>query len=342
MSGIAEYIPERPVHPPDGYPLELPPEEVRKRYLDLLGDFRTPLCDPQFRIVDETALPGGVVRQRVEYDVEPNDRVSAYHLFRKGIPDSAPGLVSIHAHGGGADFALGKDMNAMPRADDPGQYAYHAALHGFRALAPDALCFGERRSAFGYAKEFMDEIVSHAELCARDKCLAWKSVYDNSRAVEVLESLGAKRIGCIGHSGGSTQGYLLAAANPKIEAAACLASFATLRGQFYQYRAWHCLYHYIPGMVKAGIDFDQVAATVAPRKMFLARGTLDAGTPESMFRDFVDAIRKRCRDENLPDDCLGVFESEAGHGITRELLAEAMAFLHNAMSSAPRADDMAL
>ena len=327
MSEPKEYIPGHPIHPPAGYPLELPPDEVRKRYLDLLGDFETPLCDPQFRIVDETPLPGGVVRQRVEYFAAPNDKVSAWHLFGKDLPASAPGLLSIHAHGSGPLFALGKDMNAMPKADDPNQYAYRAALRGFRVLAPDALCFGERRTAHGYAKEFMDEIVTHAELCARGKSLAWKSVYDNSRAIEALEFLGARRIGCIGHSGGSTQGYLLAAANPKISAAACLASFAVLRRQFYQHRLCHCLYHYIPGMVKAGIDFDQVAATVAPRRMFLARGVKDEGTPESMFRDFAEAIRGRCRREGLPDDCLDVFEGGGEHKITEGMLAAAMAFL---------------
>jgi len=315
-------------HIPKGYPLDLSAAEVRHRYLNLLGDVQTPLCDPQINILDESVLPGDIVRQSVEYFVEPNDKVVAYHMFRNGLPTSAHGLLAIHSHGGGHFyFSRGKDINANPETGDPHQYAYHAAQHGFRVLAPDALCFGDRRATFGFSTEFWDEIVVHAELCSRGKSLAWKSVYDNSRAVEVLEFLGAGRIGCIGHSGGSTQGYLLAAANPKIAAAVCFASFATMRDQLYRYRCVHCLYHYIPNMVKAGIDFDQVAATVAPRRLFLARGVQDEGTPESMYRAFVDAVRERCRRENLPDDCIETFETEGGHDMTPEMLAAALKFL---------------
>jgi hypothetical protein len=42
-------------------------------------------------------------------------------------------------------------------------------LEGFRVLAPDVLCFGERQSKFGYATFFFDEINTHAELTSQGK-----------------------------------------------------------------------------------------------------------------------------------------------------------------------------
>lgn len=315
---------------PPGYPQDLPAAEVKRRFLKILGEFERPSVPLNSAVTEDIELPGGVIRQRVEYDVAPGERVPAYHLFRRGLPSYAPGVLSIHEHGGDEVFRAGKSHHCHPKADDPKQYSYRAALAGFRVLAPDALLFGERQTRWGGS--FFNEIVVHAELCSRGFSLAWKSVCDNSRALELLEHLGARRLGVIGLSGGSTQAYILAAANEKVRAAACYASFATLRHQFYRYRLCHCLYHYIPGMVAAGIDWDQVVATVAPRAMFLERGGLDAGTPEPMYRAFVSAIEERCRRERLPPSLVAFEEPQVGHAVTEPGLQAGLGFLEKHLS----------
>jgi dienelactone hydrolase len=316
------HIPETLIGKPDGYPAEITAREIDKRFRRILGEFVTPSVPLNMRVTGETELPGGVVRQRIEYCVEPGEIVPALHLFRKDLPDNAPGALSIHGHGGDDIFPVGKEFHCSPHSDDPKQYSYIAALAGFRVLAPDALCFGERQAKWGYSTKFFDEIATNAELTGRGKSLAWKSVWDNSRAIEVLESLGCACIGAIGLSGGSTQAYILASVNRKVKASACFFSFATLRHQFYQYRCAHCLYHYIPGMMKAGIDWDQVVSLIPPRKIFLAWGAKDAGTPEPMYRAFCDAVR--LKDEKS----LAVFEEpDKGHEITMPMLQDAIRFL---------------
>jgi len=130
-------------------------------------------------LTEEVELPGGIIRHRVEYDVAPGDRVPAYHLFRRGLPADALGLLSIHAHGGSTIFPVGKAYHCQPKADDPSQYSYRAALAGFRVLAPDALLFGERQTPWG--GNYYNEVAAHAELCGRGFSLAWKSVWDNER-----------------------------------------------------------------------------------------------------------------------------------------------------------------
>ena len=325
-------IPPEPIGKPEAYPdTTLTPAEVRKRFLLLLGPFRRPSVPLNVQVTAEETLAGDIVRQRLEYDVAPGERVPAYHLFRRGLATAAPGVLAIHSHGGEPTFKIGKEAQAQPDALDPNQYAYRAALAGFRVLAPDALCFGERQAKWGYATFFMDEVNVHAELCARGQSLAWKSVWDNSRALEVLNGLGARRIGAIGHSGGSTQSYLLAAVNPAVAAAVCFYSFCTLRHQFYQYRLCHCLYHYLPGMVKAGIDWDQVAALAAPRPLFLGWGDRDEGTPEVMYRAFVTAVQQRCATEGLPPSVTVHEEKECGHRITEGMLTHALGFLDRAL-----------
>ncbi len=320
-------IPEQPIGVPECYPEELTVAEIEKRFMELLGPTEEPSCPLNVRVAGETELPGDIVQQRVEYDVEEGEAVPAFHLFKKGIADDAPGVLSIHGHGGEDIFPVGKAFHAHPDTNDPTQYTYRAALEGFRVLAPDSLCFGERQSKWGYSTFYFDEVNTHSELTSRGKSLAWKSVWDNSRAIEALESLGAKDIGAIGWSGGSTQAYILAAANKKVKASVCFFSFVTLRHQYYQYRCCHCLYHFIPGMMKAGIDWDQVVSLTAPRKLLLTWGALDEGTPEAMYRAFVEAVEKRCAAENLPQSVFTYEESDKGHEITGGMLDAAMEFL---------------
>jgi dienelactone hydrolase len=320
-------IPENFINKPKGYPKELEPKEIKKRFLSLLGEFKTPSVPLNIKVTDEKILKGNIVKQKIEYDVESGERISAFHLFPKNSSKNTPGIISIHAHGGEDIFPVGKDYHCHPNPDDPVQYSYILALSGFRVLAPDSLCFGERQTKWGYSTYLFDEINAHMELTARGKSLCWKSVWDNSRAIKVLEFLGAKSIGSIGWSGGSTQAYILAAVNEKIKASVCFFSFMTLRHQFYQYRLGHCLYHFIPGMIESGIDWDQVVSLIPPRKIFLGWGAKDKGTPESMYKAFVNAIENRCRKENIPKSIFLHEELNCGHIITKKMLKNAVNFL---------------
>lgn len=316
---------------PPNYPEHLTTAEIRTRFLGLLGPFAKPCGSLNLRVTAENELPGEVVRQRVEYEVGENETVPAIHLFRKGISAGAPGVLSIHGHGGEDIFPVGKEFHCHPDRHDPMQYSYRAALEGFRVLAPDALCFGERQARWGYATNFFDEINVHAELTARGRSLAWKSVWDNSRAIEVLKLLGAQQTGVIGWSGGSTQAYILAAANERVKAAACFSSFMTLRHQFFRYRCCHCLYHFIPGMMQAGTDWDQVVSLIPPRKIFLGWGAKDEGTPEPMYRAFVNEIERRQRLEGLGQSLVVYEEPNHGHEITHDMLKAAMDFLKTSL-----------
>jgi len=326
MSEEEYLIPPEMIDPPAGYPADLPLNEVDRRFRALLGPFETPSVPLNVRMTQEEVF-GDIVRQKVEYEVEPGETVRAYHLFRKDIAADAPGVLAIHLHGGNDCFPLGKDLCSQPDASDPRNYAYIAALRGFRVLAPDALCFGERVSKFGWSKGHWDEIVQHTRLCSLGHSLAWKSVWDNSRALEVLEQFGASRLGVMGHSGGSTQSYILASVNRKVQAAACFASFLTLRHQYYQYKLTHCFYHFIPGMMAAGLDWDQVAALIAPRSIMMIYGDQDVGTPEPI----VQAFKKRI-DEADPHAAEVYCDRGCDHYFTMDALNAALDFLGRKLS----------
>ena len=72
-------------------------------------------------------------------------------------------------------------------------------------------------------------------------------------------------------------------------------------------------------------DRCQVVALTAPRKLFLAWGAQDEGTPEPMFRAFVDAIEQRCAEESLPPSVFPFEEADVGHQVTEASLAAGLA-----------------
>ena len=79
-------------------------------------------------------------------------------------------------------------------------------------------------------------------------------------------------------------------------------------------------------MMKAGIDWDQVVSLIPPRKIFLGWGALDAGTPEIMYRSFINAIEKRRKKESF-DKCVYMHEEPGkGHEITMPMMESALDF----------------
>ena len=308
----------------------LTPAEARKRFLKILGPLsprRTPLnLKHSGNLLD---LGGGLRQEKIWYDVEPGETVPAY-LFTHAGRSKRPGIVALHPHGGDNIFPIGKDYVCEPSPTNTGAYAYRLARAGFVVLAPDSLCFGERREGTGYSRNFFYEIIRTMELFGRGSSLTWKNTWDIARAIDVMETLPqvqAGAIGLIGHSGGSIQSYIAAACDQRVKATVALQSFITLRHQFYSYRLCHCLYPYLPNIITAGVDYDQLVASIVPRKIFLGWGEKDDGTPEVMTRAFVDAIEKESRRQKV-ESCVELFTSPGPHDITPEMLAASIAFLH--------------
>lgn len=127
-------IPEKMVREVPFWEPDLPAEEVERRFRKILGEFEVPSVPLNLRVTEEVELDGGVVRQRVEYDVDENETVPAYHLFKKNLPNDAPGLLSIHGHGAESIFPVGKAYHCHPSPSDPVQYSYIAALNGFTRI----------------------------------------------------------------------------------------------------------------------------------------------------------------------------------------------------------------
>src|SRR4029077_15221221 len=118
------------------------------RLMELLG--RTPSAPPPLapeRV--ETADLGDVVREKVTYAVEADERVPAYVFVPKG-KGPFPAVLCHHQHGG--EFQVGKDGPAGLGSTPDQHYAIELARRGYVTLVFDALCFNERQDPAGKQK----------------------------------------------------------------------------------------------------------------------------------------------------------------------------------------------
>ena len=129
-----------------------------------------------------------------------------------------------------------------------------------------------------------------------------KAIYDNTRAIDLLQSLpevDADRIGCIGHSLGGHNSLFTAVFDERIKAVVTSCGFTS----FHKYKGgdlhgWTgprympliaTKYNYSPDQMP--FDFAEVLAAIAPRAVFVVAPLHDDNFDVDGVRDVVAAVR---------------------------------------------------
>ena len=244
----------------------------RARLLELLG--RTPPAPPPLapkRV--ETVDLGDVVREKVTYAVEADERVPAFVFIPKGT-GPFPAVLCHHQHGG--EFHVGKDGPAGLGSTPDQHYALELARRGYVTIAPDALAFGERQDPTGKLKKGEYERFEALHRITEGKSLQGKYVWDARRALDYVETrteVDRARIGMIGHSLGGQETLFTTAADTRIQAAVSSCGFASLR-VLERDHILHNFALFVPGLAEAG-DYGAVLALVAPRPFLVAARSQD-------------------------------------------------------------------
>jgi dienelactone hydrolase len=283
----------------------------RDHLLRCLGGPWPAPCDLQPRVL-ETIPRDGYRIERVDYEVEPGDRVPALVLVPEGVDarHPAPAIAVWHQHNG--EWHLGKSEPAG-LAGNPAQHTgVQLAREGYVVLCPDALCFEERRSPHLANGDY--ERFEFLRLTVAGKCMAWKNILDMRRAVDYLCSrpdVRADRLGCYGHSMGSTHTWLV---GPWEERLVCLVGNCCLPtyAAIHRTHILHCFPNFIPGLFAHG-DTPDVAALIAPRPLLLNFGATDAGSPIAEVRQGVETIAAAYRAAGAADHFAAFIEPDVGH-----------------------------
>src|SRR6185503_10345775 len=262
---------------------------ARASLLRLLG--AAPATPPPLAPERLESVPlGDVVREKVQYAVEPGERVPAWVFVpAKGGP-VFPAVLCHHQHGG--QFGVGKDGPAGLGSTPDQHYAIELARRGYVTIAPDALCFGERQDAAGKLKDAAYERFEALHRLTEGKTLQGKYVWDARRALDYLESrpeVDRSRIGMIGHSLGGQETLFTTAADTRIRAAVSSCGFGSLR-VLERDRILHNFALFVPGLAAAG-DYGAVLALVAPRPFLVAARSDDPIFPMDGIEETVAAGR---------------------------------------------------
>lgn len=216
------------------------------------------------KILDES-VQGTVVRRKVTFQSDRDDRVAAWLLLPPGSSADGvsgtrkrPAVLCLHQ-----TTKQGKDEPAGLGGDPNLHSALHLAERGYVTLAPDYPSLGEHRYDFspehGYASGTM------------------KAIWDNIRAVDFLSTLAevdAERIGCLGHSLGGHNAMFTAVFDPRIKVVVSSCGFCRFHKD--DVPSWSGP-RYMPRIAadfgnsadRVPFDFPEIIGSLAPRP-FLA------------------------------------------------------------------------
>ena len=310
--------------------------DFREKLLQCLGGPWPQLQDPADLKPRREAQPlrkDGYTLEHVSFaaagdPVLPDDRIPAYVLVPDGASakNPAPAVAVWHEHNGA--WHLGKTEPAGLGGLRMHHTGVALAKLGYVVICPDSLTFGQRQDPTGKLKGGNYERFEFLRYTVAGKCLAWKDVLDMKRAVDYLVTrpeVRADRIGCYGHSMGSTHAWLVGPWEERIRCVAGNCCLPTYRA-IHRDHMLHCFPNFIPGLLQYG-DTPDVAALIAPRALHLNFGETDDGSPIDEVRRGVKVIGDAYAAIHAEDKFSYFIEAKTGHVLSEAMWARAKDFL---------------
>jgi pimeloyl-ACP methyl ester carboxylesterase len=236
--------------------------------------------------VQETVeLENGLVRKHITYHTDQTDQRIAAYLFipKHADGEKLPAMLCLHQTttvGKGEVSGFGGNPNL--------HYGVHLAQRGYVTLAPDYPSFGESPD---YDFE-VDEYISGT----------MKAIYDNIRAVDLLQSLpevDGERIGVIGHSLGGHNSMFTAVFEPRIKVIVSNCGFTRFHKYYEGKLAGWTSPRYMPLIAsrhhnnpdEVPFDFTEIVGAFAPRPFLASSPIHDSNFEVSGVKDVIANAR---------------------------------------------------
>jgi acetyl esterase/lipase len=164
-----------------------------------------------------------------------------------------------------------------------------------------------------------------------------KAIYDNMRAIDLLQSLpevDPERIGCIGHSLGGHNSLFTAVFDERIKAVVTSCGFNSFHkykgGDLHGWSGKHYMprvgSHYDFSPDRMPFDFHEILGAIAPRAVFIAAPVNDDNFAVAGVREVVAAAAPVYKLLGHPDK-LSVIYPDCGHDFPAAAREDAYAFL---------------
>lgn len=294
-------------------------ESLLSKYQQCIGG-PFPESDPLSPKLRDSIQKDGYRIESLTYEVQNGDRVPAFLLVPDDVTTAnpAPGIAVWHQHNG--EYHLGKSEPAGLAGNPMHHTGVALVKEGYVVLCPDALCFEERQDPTGILKRGEFERFEFLRHVVRGRSLAWKNILDMQRAIDLLcerpEVINDK-IGCYGHSMGSTHAWLVGPMEPRLKCIignCCLPTYDAIEED----HLLHCFPNFVPGWKQYG-DTPEIAALVAPRALHLNLGEKDTGSPIESARRGIERIAEVYEKADAQDNFSFFIEKDAGHVLTETM-----------------------
>lgn len=271
-------------------------KNLRAKIVDLLGGFPAKRSPLESQTLEIREFPG-YRREKFVFQSRPDAWVLGYLLTPKSGKAPHPAMVSLAGHGRGVDDIVGIDDKGKDRTAKEG-YEYDFAIqvveHGMAAVAIEPMAFGCRRDALTKTHGLTSaacQPAAGAALLLGQTMIGWR-VYDVMRTIDWIETrpeLDARRVGCMGISGGGTCTTFASALEPRIRTAMISGYLNTFRDSVMSIS--HCIDNYVPGILNWAEMYD-VAGLIAPRPLFVESGDHDTIFPIAASRASFARVKK--------------------------------------------------
>lgn len=284
--------------------------------------------------VRETIQKEGYRLETVTYEVQAGDRVPAHVLIPEGVTAAHPAAAVAVWHQHNGAYHIGKSEPAGLAGAAMHHTGVALAKEGYVVICPDAQCFGERQDPTGKLKRGDYERYEFLRSVVAGKCMAWKNILDMRRAIDYLVSrpeVKADKIGCYGHSMGSTHTWMVGPWEPRLKCLVgncCLPTYAGIHRE----HMLHCFPNFVPGIFQYG-DTPDIAALIAPRPLHLNFGDKDSGSPIDEVRRGVQVIARAYEAVHAQEKFSYFIEKDTGHVLSPEMWQRAKAWFARHLGS---------
>jgi dienelactone hydrolase len=270
-------------------------QRLRAKVTELLGGFPEKRSPLEAQTLEAREFPS-YRREKFVFQSRPGAWVLGYLLTPKAGKAPHAAVVCVPGHGRGVDDIVGIDDKGQDRTNQDGyqhDFAIQCTEHGLAAVAIEPLAFGCRRDAANKARGLGTSAcqpAAGAALLLGQTMIGWR-VWDVMRTIDWIESrpeLDAKRVGCMGISGGGTCTTFSAALEPRIKAAMVSGYINTFQASVMSIS--HCIDNYVPGILNWAEQYD-VAGLIAPRPLFVESGEKDTIFPIAASKASFERIR---------------------------------------------------
>ncbi len=290
-------------------------DTLRQEISDFLGFSISDAPVPY--VTHETVEEDGYQRLRISYPSQEGDPILAFLLLPDGREPFAA-VVVHHQHN--SQRHLGKSEVCGLVGESFQAFGPALAKQGIVVLAPDSICFEDRRrNRTGIEPDAADVEQHFNEMCyrlLRGDTLMHKVLSDSAQAISLLSThslVDRNRIGILGHSYGGNTVLFHGALDQRIRFACASGAACT-----YQYKITHELgiemAEVIPGFV-AYYDIADLVACFAPRRVLLMSATDDKASQDA--DQIVNESQVACNSMGMTS-YIEHKRYEGGHALTQE------------------------